>query len=246
MTRLSAEERRSSLVQAALRVITLRGVNAATTRAIAAEAGMPLASFHYAFRSRDELIRELVAVVVEGERLATMGALAADVDIRSAIRAGLQAYFDLVVAEPGREQAMFELLHYSLRTPGLGDLPRAQYESYNEVVRELLRAGAEHANVTWTRPLDDLARLVVSLTDGITLGWLADRDDAAAARLMDSAADYLATLAEPRAEPGAAPRTAPGTEPRAEPGAAPRAAPNSQAAPNSRPDPKSRPEEHSR
>jgi DNA-binding transcriptional regulator YbjK len=205
MTRLSAEERRSSLVQAALRVIARRGVTAASTRAIASEAGMPLASFHYAFRSRDELIRELVAAVVEGERLATMGSLTADVDIRSVIRAGLQAYFDLVVAEPGREQAMFELLHYALRTPALGDLPRAQYESYYEVARELLRSGASRAGVTWTRPLDDLAKLVVSLTDGLTLGWFADRDDAAAARLMDSAADYLATLTEPAVEPAAEP-----------------------------------------
>jgi DNA-binding transcriptional regulator YbjK len=222
MTRLSAEERRSALVQAALRVITSRGVNAASTRAIASEAGMPLASFHYAFRSRDELIRELVAVVVEGERLATMKSLSADVDIRSAVRVGLQAYFELVVAEPGREQAMFELLHYGLRTPGLGDLPRAQYESYYEVARELLREGATRAGVTWTRPLDDLAKLVVSLSDGLTLGWLADRDDAAAARLMDSAADFLATLAEPT--PESAPRPDP----------------------HSRPDPNSRPEEHSR
>jgi DNA-binding transcriptional regulator YbjK len=228
MTRLSAEERRSSLVQAALRVIARSGVNAASTRAIAAEAKMPLASFHYAFRSRDELIRELVAVVVESERLATMKSLTADVDIRSAVRAGLQAYFELVVAEPGREQAMFELLHYALRTPGLGDLPRAQYESYYEVARELLREGAARAGVTWTRPVDDVAKLVVSLSDGLTLGWLADRDDAAAARLMDSAADFLATLAEP----------APGAE----------RPPDSRPAPDSEPapDPHSRTEETSR
>jgi DNA-binding transcriptional regulator YbjK len=213
MTRLSAEERRSSLVQAALRVIARRGVSAASTRAIASEAGMPLASFHYAFRSRDELIRELVAVVVEGERLAAMESVTADVDIRSVIRAGLQAYFDLVVAEPGREQAMFELLHYALRTPALGDLPRAQYESYYEVVRELMRSSAERTGVTWTRPLDDLAKLVVSLTDGLTLGWFADRDDAAAARLMDSAADYLATLTEPTPEPAPRPDPKSRTDP---------------------------------
>ena len=40
----------------ALTVIARDGVHAATTRAIVAEAGMALASFHYAFRSRDELI----------------------------------------------------------------------------------------------------------------------------------------------------------------------------------------------
>ena len=197
MTRLSSAERRSALVLAALRVIERDGVHGATTRAIVAEAGMPLASFHYAFRSRDEMIRELVAFVVENEALAASASLRAGSDIRTVVRAGLQAYFDLVVAEPHREQAMFELLHYALRTPELGDLPRMQYESYHRVAGEVLEAGAALAEVTWRIPLDQLSRLLVTLTDGITLGWLADRDDAAAGITMDFAADAIAAFADP-------------------------------------------------
>ena len=197
MTRLSSEERRTALVRAAVRVIARNGLGAATTRAIVAEARMPLASFHYAFRSRDEMIRELVAFVVDDEQLAILASLRPGADIRSAIRAGVQAYFDLVVSEPGREQAMFELLHYSLRTPELADLPQFQYGSYRRVVTEVLLAGAAHAGIEWSVPVSDLARLAVALTDGLTLGWLADRDDAAAARLMDSMADALAAFARP-------------------------------------------------
>jgi hypothetical protein len=51
--------------------------------------------------------------------------------------------------------------------------------------------------VRWTMPLEDVARLVVTFTDGLTLGWLADRDDAAAARIMDAAANALSSLTEP-------------------------------------------------
>lgn len=200
MTRLSSEERRAAIVRAAVRVIARGGLAAATTRAIVAEARMPLASFHYAFRSRDEMIRELVAFVVGDEHLAIAASLRPGADVRSAIRAGLQAYFDLVVSEPGREQTMFELLHYALRTPELADLPSFQYGSYRRVVTEVLLAGAEHGGVEWSIPVDDLARLSVALTDGLTLGWLADRDDAAAARLMDSMADALAAFARPLAE----------------------------------------------
>lgn len=171
---------------------------------------MPLASFHYAFHSRDEMIRDLIAFVVEDERLAILGSLRPGADIRTSIRSGIQAYFDLVVLEPGREQAMFELLHYALRTPELADLPRLQYGSYHRVVTEILVTGGVQSGVEWSIPVDDLGRLAVALTDGLTLAWLADRDLAAAERLMDSMADALAAFARiPSAQPPSAPPALP-------------------------------------
>ncbi len=195
MARLSSAERRALLVRAALRVIDSDGVHGATTRAIVAEARMSLASFHYAFRSRDEMIRELIAHVVQDEQRVSLEALHSDVDIRSAVRAGLQAYFDLMKARPSREQAMQELVQYSLRTPGLEELPRAQYASYFHTARVLLERGAELTGVQWTLPIEQLARILIAFTDGLTIAWLADRDDVAAGRLMDFAADTIGALA---------------------------------------------------
>jgi DNA-binding transcriptional regulator YbjK len=197
MTRLPPDQRRSALVEAALRVIDRDGIRAATTRAIVAEADMPLGTFHYVFRSRDAMLRDLIAVVVDQERRVASDAVRAGVDIRATVRNALQAYFDLVVADPSREQAMFELLHYALRTKELADLPAAQYRTYRSAALELLQVAAERAGVRWTMPLEDVARLVVTFTDGLTLGWLADRDDAAAARIMDAAANALSSLTEP-------------------------------------------------
>jgi len=197
MARLSAAERRTALVQAALRVIDRDGVHAASTRAIVAEAGMPLASFHYAMRSRDELIREVIASVVAGERAAAVASLTPGADLRATVRAGFQAYFDLVVASPSHEQAMFELFHYSLRTEELADLPRLQYENYHALAREVLHAGAELTGMRWVVPVDEVARLVVVLTDGITLAWLADRNADAAARTIELATDTITALATP-------------------------------------------------
>jgi DNA-binding transcriptional regulator YbjK len=197
MARVPSSERRAALVQAALRVIDREGVQAASTRAIVAEAGMPLASFHYAVQSRDELIREVISFVVEGERAAAVASLAPGADLRTTVRAGLQAYFDLVLARPTHEQAMFELFHYSLRTAGLGDLPRAQYETYHAIAREVLEAGAQLTGMRWAPPVGDVARLLVTFTDGLTLAWLADRDSDAAARTMDLASDAIAALAIP-------------------------------------------------
>ena len=195
MSRVSSAERRAALVRAALRVIDRDGLHAATTRMIVAEAGMSLASFHYAFRSRDEMMRELVAFVVADEQRVSLEALDPDADIRSAVRAGMRAYFELLRAHPSREQALQELVQYSLRTPGLEHLPRAQYASYFHTARVLLERGAENAGVQWSLPIEQLARILIAITDGLTVAWLADRDDEAAGTLIDFAADTIGALA---------------------------------------------------
>lgn len=197
MARIPAGERRDLLVQAALRVIAAKGVAGATTRAIVAEAGMSLASFHYAFRSHDEMMRELIAHVVEGESTAVFAALPPDADIETALRLGLGAFLDYVVADPGHELVMQELLQYALRTPGLEHRAAEQYAAYQRAITELLVTGATAAGVTWTLPVTEVARLVVTVTDGITLGYLADRDEAAARRIIEHAAAAIAALASP-------------------------------------------------
>lgn len=200
MTRMSVAERRSALVDGALRVIAREGVSAATTRAISAEAGMPQASFHYAFESRDELMREVVKHVVEAEERSILPAMApasAPADMREALLVGLQHYFAGVVADPDHERAMYELAQYSQRTPGAEHLARLQYESYFALAVTSLQAAAQLVGSSWLRPVDEVARLLVGLTDGLTSTWLATRDDAAAARLIDFAADAIARLSAP-------------------------------------------------
>jgi AcrR family transcriptional regulator len=201
MTRIPADQRRAALVRAALVVIARDGVHGATTRAIVAEAHMSLASFHYAYRSRDELIREVISFVVDQQEAVSRAALAASDDLRSTVRSGLQAYFDLLKEYPEREQAMFELMHYSMRTPQLGTLPAVQHGSYLTAAHTLLEVGAAAVGVEWSLPLDDLARILVALTDGLTYAWLADRNDAAAGRLMDHIADTVASFAVAGAAP---------------------------------------------
>lgn len=199
MTRIAPAARRASLVQAALRVIARDGVAAATTRRIVAEAGMPLASFHYVFASRDELMAELVNTVVAGEQTDLEPALdpaTAPLELRAAIRSGLQHYLDGVRADPDREKAMFELTHWALREPGFAPLARRQYDRYYELAERAARDAAALTGSAWSLPVADVARLLVTLTDGLTIAWLVTRDDAAAERSLDFAADALAALAE--------------------------------------------------
>ena len=201
MTRISAVDRRAALVRAALRVVARDGVAGATTRRIVAEAGMSLASFHYAFTSRDELMAALVEAVVADEERALAPALeprndeTAPITMRVAVRAGLQNYFDAVRADPDHEKAMFELTQWALREPGFEQLARRQYERYFQLAESAVLSVARLTGCTWTVPTAQVARTLVVFTDGLTMGWLVTRDDRAAAAVMDFAADALAGLA---------------------------------------------------
>ena len=197
MVRIAATDRRALLAEAALAVAARDGLAAASTRAIVAEAGMPLASFHYAVPSRDELLRDVVELVVDQEGAAAGALLGDAADVRGALRGALEGYLALVRRDPGREQAMFELTQHALRTPGLHDLPAEQYARYHAVAAALLEEGADRLGIRWSVSVADLARLVVGITDGVTLAWLADRDDAAAERVLDLAADALAAFSDP-------------------------------------------------
>lgn len=206
MARIPVADRRAELISAALRVVATDGVAAATTRAIVAEAGMSLASFHYAFASRDELLAELVAHVVEHERVVLdVGELLTEEGaggtppptLEAVVRAGLERYVDLLCADPAKEAAMQELSGYAMRTPGLEYLAIEQYRRYEELASEALTLAATVSGSTWTQPVDEVARTVIAFTDGLTLGWLVRRDDAEARRLVGTVARLVVTLAEP-------------------------------------------------
>ncbi|HEY0214962.1 MAG TPA: TetR family transcriptional regulator [Cellulomonas sp.] len=219
MARIPVEDRRRALVGAAIRVIAREGVPAATTRAIVAEADMPLASFHYAFTSRDELLVAVIEQVTEQERLAAEvrfrplpgpgagsgpdaepgGAPvgAGRPTVEQVVRAGLESYLDLLVAEPLREQALLELSMYALRTPGLEHVVQAQYATYRRAAAATLRSAAEITGAPWTVPEDELAQLLVTVVDGLTTTWLSDHSTERARLTIALVARSMATLADP-------------------------------------------------
>lgn len=203
MARMSAADRRSALIEAALRVVSREGLAQATTRAIVAEAGMSLASFHYAFESRDELVDELIGTVVARERKAVapeelVAAAGEGATLAELVEAGLLRYFEHLRADPEHEQAMLELTQYALRSPERHPLAVAQYERYAELVVEALEAAAALTGARWRQPVEHVARVLVAFTDGLTITWLVDRDDAAAARVVAASADALSRMADPR------------------------------------------------
>ena len=202
MARLAVAERRRMLLAAAARVMARDGIAQTTTRAITEEAGMPRGSFHYCFRSKDELLRELITVVVGDMVQAARDAPGERGDLVQRLRTGLRALWGSVTEHPDEQLVLYELTTYALRDPATVELARWQYESYYGQATEYLTFVAEQEGIGWSLPMPTLARLLVTVIDGLSLNWLPDRDSAAALGVLDAFAAHLATLAAPPGTPG--------------------------------------------
>ncbi|MEU8758800.1 TetR/AcrR family transcriptional regulator [Streptomyces sp. NPDC048659] len=205
MGRRSADERREQLIDAAIRVMIRDGVAKATTRAVVAEAGLPLGAFHYCFQAKEQLLHSVIERIMlraldPPAPRETEGTQTVD----EVVRGTLRAYWARVRANPDEHLLTYELTQYALRKPGLAEVARGQYRHYTEVSLRQLESIARRSGAEWTLPLPVLARYGLSVLDGLTLNWLIDRDDAAASAALDTYADHLVTLVRPVAEPATA------------------------------------------
>jgi AcrR family transcriptional regulator len=194
MPRVPAQERRRQLVAAAFRVIGRDGFAAATTRRVCAEAGAPLATFHYCFTSKQELLTELTEQTMAG-LIAAQQETPLRATVEESLVAALRHYWQTVEEDPNRESVLMALTQHALREPSLDGVAQRQYMAYHDTARATLEAIAKGCAVAWTMPVDQVARMLVVVTDGVTLAWLVDRDSAAARAALDAFARQLASLA---------------------------------------------------
>lgn len=202
MARMSVDQRRSALVESAYRVIADHGVEGATTRRICAHAGMPLASFHYAFESRTALLCAVMetAVPTDIERMLHAVLHAADYGsepgpetIRSSMVRQFHAFYDLLKADPGRMQATIAFGIYAHNHPELQQVGKHMYEQLYRVASAGLRSMADLTPIVWTTPVEDLGPLIIAATNSITLVYLSTADDKVVDAIIRSIADQLMT-----------------------------------------------------
>ena len=196
MARMSAGDRREQLVAAAIRVMTREGVVKATTRAIAAEAGMPLGVFHYAFRSKAELMAVVTQTIAQQSKAEIDAATlsGATNEPYELVHAGLCAYFDHVVAHSDEHLVTYELTTTALRDEELEDVAKRQYDYYLEENEQLLVAVAEVMGFEFTEPIPIVTRYVTSVMDGLALNWLARGDEEGARKVIELTARTILTM----------------------------------------------------
>ena len=113
MARVSAEERRRQLVAAAFRVIGRDGFAGVTTRRVCAEAGAPLAAFHYCFASKQELLAELTTQTMAA-LMSAQHEMPLRETVEATLRAELRGYWRTVEDDPNRESVLMALTQHAL------------------------------------------------------------------------------------------------------------------------------------
>jgi DNA-binding transcriptional regulator YbjK len=135
-------DRRSVIVEAALRVIARAGPAAATHRAVAAEAGVALASTTYHFGSKAEIVTEAFELAIERSIAAVVRATAPPHPATPAELA--DALVRLVDALGGGDQAplaaQYELMLEAGRRPELLPLAERWSRAYLDGLESLVAA----------------------------------------------------------------------------------------------------------
>ena len=170
-TTAKSADTRAAIVRGALQALEAHGIANTTTRKIAAEAGVRLATLHYHFDSKDALLLAvldaLVAELAQILRDETQTTDCLDDRIAELVRAAWR-YAEQTA---GKQIVQFELTLYALRTRGAAWLAARQYGDYVRVYGDLLASGA---GVTLSAArAQALARFVLASIDGMILQSLA-------------------------------------------------------------------------
>jgi AcrR family transcriptional regulator len=197
MSGLPADVRRAQLISAAITVATRDGIDAATTRRVAKEAGVAVGVVHYCFGTKQNLFREVIGSIAGEMTKAVAVAPAPGDDLRSYLSRAVEAYCTAIEAEPDKHRLTYELTAYAVRTPELEDLGNWQYQRYFAAARELFLTAAATAGIAWTLPIDALARMLIALNEGLTLAWLVDRRGDKLREVYAAFVDQLVAFAVP-------------------------------------------------
>lgn len=187
MVYVEAAVRGRQIIAAARAVLIRDGVARTTIRAVAEEAQIPLGTLQHVFPTKQKLLRAVIEDVVE--EIAGVLRTAADVDagLEHAIRQGIRSFWDtLVVGHGGLQLVQLELVAQSVRTAGLEDLARWQYERYTEAVAQWCALAAERAHETTAIDHQRLARLIIAGVDGLIVQYVTDPDGGRAAEDVDA------------------------------------------------------------
>lgn len=194
-------DRRTEILEAAIRVLARDGIAQASTRKLAAEAGINQATLLYYVGSKDELLLAVLREMMRQTReIAVAAATEHSLPLREAIANSVRAFWDHVEATPELQIMQYELTLYALRNPESAWLAREQYSGYCAVVEGVLRATCDQQGTACAVSYDALARFIVGGLDGLILQFVSDQSITRARCDLDLLIAAVIALAE-----GAAP-----------------------------------------
>ena len=157
--------RRTELVRAAYEVIAARGFEGLRTREVAGAVGVNIATLHYYFPSKEDLIKGVVGYAMS--RFQTT--LSSSGSAIQRLRAHLQGLRRLARDEPELFGVMGELMMRSARDPALGRIVAKTNEFWHATLKEMLRAARADGHLPAQIEPDGMAAVIVATLKGVYL-----------------------------------------------------------------------------
>lgn len=169
------EGRRAQIIGAAMETMAAEGLYQTTTRKIAAAAGVNVATLHYHFRDKEEIITCVMQELVERYRSKLSAFFCAPQNLHDRIDALLHFVSREVENAPGEQLLLQEMTIYMLRTPPAAPIARAKDRDFLRLYVDTLGAATDVSE--GERPfIVALADFVYTGVIGVFNQWLATQD----------------------------------------------------------------------
>jgi AcrR family transcriptional regulator len=197
LARPNSDGRREQIIAAALQVMISDGVYNATTRKIAEAASVNVATLHYHFHDKEEIIFNAMELLASGYRETLAKRFSEPQTLHDRIGDLLKFIFSEIEKGRGEQLVLQEMTLYVLRFPHAEHLAAEKEREIQSLYLDSLRATSD------VRPEDDselirLTNFIYASFVGILNQWLATRNRALLLRTTEDLIEAAQTLAADR------------------------------------------------
>jgi AcrR family transcriptional regulator len=183
---ISTEVRRQQFIDAAVTVIARDGVDGATTRRIAEEAGAPLATLHYCFQTKENLLWAVFEQVAEMVRTHLETAATQGEGVASMAQDLLSETIRWAIDRPAANRTQIEIWLWAERNDQ--EFAGRLYDLYIDAWKAFLRG----AKVPLPEDqLETVVRVIVALLDGLCMQLITHGDEKKVLREAETASAML-------------------------------------------------------
>ncbi|WP_314195697.1 TetR family transcriptional regulator [uncultured Arthrobacter sp.] len=171
--RVPAEERKEQLIAATVELMRREGVQAVTVRAIAKEANAPLATAHYCFSGKDELMDAAAEAWLKNVS-SFSGDVPVHLGLRKAVEQVAEGYWRALEEEPASLLAEIELVLWATRNAPASALAAKIYPPFETELKDIFSAAVSNSGEECLISFPMLIRSFLMIFDGAAVQYLTD------------------------------------------------------------------------
>ena len=205
--RPNSDGRREQIVAAALKVMIAEGVYNTTTRKIADEAGINVATLHYHFHNKEEILFKVMEVLVVNYRATLAKHFTNPQSLHDRIAALLHFIWREIEKAPGEQLTLQEMTLYVLRHPNAAYMAKEKDREFLALYEDSLLS-ANDVRAADKPMVAKISNFVYTSFVGILNQWLATRDRALLLRTTNDLIEAAQRIAAEKRESNVTSRAA--------------------------------------